>query len=79
MKCVRQQFFLALRAETLAQVQLEDLELALGEMDQAFELLEKSIEEREPPAAFTNTEPMFDPLRSDPRYRTLMQKMNLEP
>ena len=44
----------------------------LGEKDKAIEWLEKGYEERSiggPPAGI-KVEPEFDPLRSDPRFRT---------
>ena len=51
----------------------------LGEKDLAIEWLTKAIDERYHGVAFTNVEPAFDPLRSDPRFQDLMRRMNLEP
>jgi len=52
----------------------------LGEVDHAFEWLEKGVEERDPLVVCTlKSEPAFSPLRGHPRYQGLLRKMNLEP
>ena len=51
----------------------------LGDKDQAFEWLEKCIEQGTPLVYRLKVRPMFDSLRSDPRYRELLRRMNLEP
>ena len=57
-----------------------DIYLGLGEKDKAFEWLEKAYEERFAGlAASIKVEPIFDPLRSDPRYADLLRRMNLQP
>jgi Tfp pilus assembly protein PilF len=50
----------------------------LGEIDKAFDWYEKVIEERETSATIFYNLPLFDPLRSHPRYHALLRKMNLE-
>ena len=45
----------------------------LGEKDQAFAALRRCIEIRQPAAIQITIEPCFDNLRSDPRWRELMQ------
>lgn len=51
----------------------------LGEIDKAFELLEKAYEERDSTMAFViKTYPAFKNIRSDPRYTALLKKMGLE-
>jgi tetratricopeptide (TPR) repeat protein len=49
----------------------------LGEKDKAFEWLERGYEERSVVAI--NVNPVFDPLRSDPRFADLLRRMNLQP
>jgi tetratricopeptide (TPR) repeat protein len=51
----------------------------LKEIDKAFNWYEKVIEERETAAALYYLIPLFDPLRSHPRYHAMLRKMNLEP
>ena len=51
----------------------------LGEIDKALEWFEKAIEERDAMIAVSGAvNPIFDPLRSHPRYQALLRKMNLE-
>ncbi len=52
--------------------------LGLHEKNQALAWLEKAYQERSMEMVFLNVEPMFDPLRSDPRFKALLEKMGLE-
>jgi len=53
----------------------------LAEKDKAFEWLEKSYEDRSLATGFgtLKVDPVFDPLRSDPRFADLLRRMNLQP
>jgi len=51
----------------------------LGDKDRAFEWLTKCVEERTLIIFHLKSRPLFDPLRSDPRYAELLRRMNLEP
>jgi TolB-like protein len=53
--------------------------LGLGENSQAIDWLEKAYEERSPWLDWLKVEPMFDPLRSVPRFQALYKKMNFPP
>jgi eukaryotic-like serine/threonine-protein kinase len=48
----------------------------LGQKDKAFEWLEKGLDDRS--IYDINAYPMFDPLRSDPRWVDLLRRMNLQ-
>ena len=49
----------------------------LGDKDQTFRWLEKSYEEREGALVYLNVEPMFDNVRSDPRFKDLVHRIGL--
>lgn len=53
------------------------LYLALGEKDQAFEWLEKAYDERSDFLVFLGQDPLFDSLRSDPRFADLARRVGL--
>jgi hypothetical protein len=42
-----------------------------------FEFLEAALAERDPYLTRMDAEPYFEPFRSDPRYRSLLSRMNL--
>jgi len=50
---------------------------ALGEKDQALGWLEKAYEHRFGELMLLSVEPRFDNLRSDPRFTSLLRRMNL--
>ncbi len=50
---------------------------ALGELDEAFEWADRAVDQRDPQILSVKTSPVYQPLRSDARYRTLLGKMNL--
>ena len=49
----------------------------LGEKDKAFDELNKALENREYTVRFLKIDPSVDPLRDDPRFKELMQRMRL--
>ena len=50
---------------------------ALGQADKMFEFLQAALDERDPYLTRIDAEPYFEPYRSDPRYRDLLDRMNL--
>jgi serine/threonine protein kinase/Tfp pilus assembly protein PilF len=46
--------------------------------DRMFEYLQAAMAERDPYLTRMDAEPYFDPYRSDPRYRDLLERMNLD-
>jgi TolB-like protein/Tfp pilus assembly protein PilF len=56
---------------------LASIYAALGEKDKAFAELEKSFAERDCYLGRISVDPFMDPLRDDPRFKGLTQRMNL--
>ena len=54
---------------------IADVYGALGDKDQAFALLDKAYEERDNMVILLKVEPIFDPLRSDPRFANLLRRV----
>ncbi|MEP6688843.1 MAG: protein kinase [Gemmatimonadales bacterium] len=50
---------------------------ALDDRDRAFEKLEQAFHQREPGLLFLKVAPWLDPLRSDPRYAALVERLGL--
>lgn len=53
------------------------LKLALGNTDEAMKNLEIAVTERAFLAPFINPDPVWDPLRSDPRFHKLVERLGL--
>ncbi len=53
--------------------------LGLGEIDAAFEWLNRAVEECDQFMMPIKSYGFFDPIRADPRFHALLRKMNLEP
>jgi TolB-like protein/DNA-binding winged helix-turn-helix (wHTH) protein/tetratricopeptide (TPR) repeat protein len=53
--------------------------IGLGEKDEAFAWLEKAYNARSNDMKNLKVDPMFDSLRSDPRYQDLLRRMNFPP
>jgi pentatricopeptide repeat protein len=51
--------------------------IGLDEQDRAFAWLEKAYEERDPYLTLLNADPVYDRLRADPRFITLLKKIGL--
>ena len=54
------------------------IHVGLGELQDAFGWMERSIEAHDPMMTPIKTYPFLDPVRSDPRFAMLLRKMNLE-
>lgn len=51
--------------------------IGLGDTDRAFEWLERALEDRSETLLFLKVEPRFDPLRADPRFKSLVHRLGL--
>ncbi len=52
--------------------------LGLGELDEAFEWMDRAVDAPDRMMSPIKTYAFFDPLRADPRFAALLRKMNLE-
>jgi len=53
------------------------LHLALGDRSKALDFLEEAVDVRDPDIVFMAVDPRLDPLRSEPRFQQLIQKLAL--
>ncbi|HEY7543737.1 MAG TPA: protein kinase [Blastocatellia bacterium] len=58
-------------------VHLASIHAALGERDRAFEALEKALNEKMEQVGMIKVDPRLDALRDDPRFQTLLDRINL--
>ena len=54
------------------------LYVGLGDKERALEQLNKAFEDRAGFILYLNVEPLFDPLRADPRFAELVRKMKFQ-
>jgi TolB-like protein/Flp pilus assembly protein TadD len=62
----------------LSDLKLSYIYLALGDLESCFECLERDYEQRDPELPYINADPVFDPVRTHPRFAALLKKMNLQ-
>jgi TolB-like protein len=65
------------RGRYLASPMIARIHLGLGEIDEAFEWLRKGIEERSYWLVFLKMDPVYDEIRSDPRFQDLLRAVRL--
>ena len=53
------------------------IHIALGEKEEAFKWLEKAFDERDTHITYLALDPELDPVRSDQRFATLMDRLHL--
>jgi tetratricopeptide (TPR) repeat protein len=58
-------------------VQLAACSIQMGDLDRAMKHLEEAFKEHAADLLWLNVEPTFDPLRSDPRFQALVQRVGL--
>jgi TolB-like protein/tetratricopeptide (TPR) repeat protein len=67
------------RAANVAPLGVARAYVRAGEFDHAFEWLERSYQAHDPGMPYLGVAPAWLPLRSDPRFRTLLRRMKLPP
>ncbi|HEX4133055.1 MAG TPA: protein kinase [Bryobacteraceae bacterium] len=64
-------------ADYISPVSVAYVYTALGDKDQAFENLDRAVHDRDPNLLGLKSNPIFESLRSDGRYRAILRKMQL--
>ena len=64
--------------EYVSLVSLANVTAALGRIDEAFEWLDRAYEERDALLTWVSVAPHYDPLRDDPRFDALLERMGLD-
>ena len=67
------------RGEYISPVAIALVHIGLGDADRALHWLEQGYAERAPQLIWLKVDPIFNPLRSDPRFTRLLRRMGLEP
>jgi TolB-like protein/Tfp pilus assembly protein PilF len=65
------------RVSHAASVDVAGLYLRAGQNDQALDWLERSFDMRDPMLPYIAVHPIYDVIRSNPRFQALLQRMNL--
>ncbi len=63
------------REEYVPPISFARVFIGLGDTDQAFEWLDRALDERNRLVLFLKQDPMYDPLRSDPRFQDVLRRI----
>jgi len=58
-------------------IEIAPVYFALGDKDRAFEWLTQAVDEQEFPVRYLKVEPGYDDVRSDPRFKRLVARLNI--
>ena len=61
----------------LSDLKVAYIYVALGDRNRAFHHLERDYEQRDPELPYINADPVFDPVRDDPRFAAILRKLGL--
>ena len=67
------------RGHTVSPFAVALVHLGLGGKDEALHWLSRAVDEHATYVASIRVDPLFDPLRQDPRFARLLARMNLAP
>jgi len=65
------------RFDYVSPVELATLNIGLGNIDKALDWADRALDERRGWMAYLRVHPIVDPLRGDPRFSALVDKMGL--
>ena len=66
------------KTEYVSPVELAQVYIALGDTEKALDWVEKTVDERRGWAAYLRVHPILDPLRAEPRFDELVQRMKFD-
>ncbi|HYZ89286.1 MAG TPA: hypothetical protein VE620_08345 [Myxococcales bacterium] len=66
------------REQKMHTAMLAAIQTFVGDKDRAFALLDSAVAERDPMVRDLKVSPMWDPLRSDPRFDKMLKRLNLD-
>lgn len=61
----------------LSDLKVSYIYVGLGDYDEALRHLERDLEQRDPELPYINRDPVFDPVRQDPRFVAILRAMGL--
>ena len=67
------------RDDYISPVELATLNIALGRNQDALDWIDRAYDERRGWLAYLNVHPVVDPLRGEPRFKQMIQRMKLDP
>jgi hypothetical protein len=67
----------ARKVRVISAFSIATLHASLGDVDDAFEWLETGVKEKSPSLLLLRVHPRLDPIRNDPRYWPLVEKVGL--
>jgi len=70
------EFLAAFDPKRFPAAMIAEVYVGLGDKDKAFEWLHKAIDQKDM-TVFLKADPLYDPLRTDPRFGSLLKRMNL--
>ena len=68
----------AAHGEYVSPLGIAFIHIGLGNRDEAFTWLDRAYEDRSSGMSFLKVEPIYEPLRSDPRFTNLLRRMRLQ-
>jgi len=77
-KALREELLQKRSHDYVSPVELAMVDIALGDYESAIDWCERAMDERRGWVAYLGVHPVVDPLRSHPRFDTLIRKMGLE-
>ena len=66
------------KTEYVSPVELAQVHIALGNTEKALDWIERAVDERRGWAAYLRVHPILDPVRDEPRFAQLVERMKFD-